>query len=257
MTGSTGDTAARLYSLLRQRAQAADQVDRFLLGINWTTAELASGSTGLCFSPVNPPRNIPWSGTLAGRPSRELVEWVESEDASAVAVGLATINAVINRPGNTLLRDATPLSFQKALHLSVFDHFAPQLSGAKVAIIGRYPEIDQFKSRFDFVCIERRPGPGDLPESAAETVLPQSDWVFITASSLANKTLPQLLHLSRDAKVVLMGPTMPWLAEWADFGVDYLAGVEVADVGRLRQIVAEAGGTRIFQEAVGYRVLAF
>ncbi len=44
--------------------------------------------------------------------------------------------------------------------------------------------------------------------------------------------------------------------EWADFGVDYLAGVAVRDAERLVQIAAEGGGTRIFEDAVDYRVLS-
>lgn len=253
-----------IYQLLQERAQSSASLRRILLGINWTVAETAvaetdwraeAGSSGLCFSPINAPRNLPWSGTLAGRQSNELVKWLAEDNASAVAVGLATANAVINHEDNHLLRDAKALDFSSAPHLAVFDHFAPQLQDAAVAIIGRYPEIDQFKSRFGFVCIERRPGPDDLPETAAAEILPKSDWVFITASSIANKTLPYLLSLCRNSQVVLMGPSMPWLAEWADFGVDYLAGVAVTDVPRLRDIVAEAGGTRIFQEAVQYRVL--
>jgi uncharacterized protein (DUF4213/DUF364 family) len=79
--------------------------------------------------------------------------------------------------------------------------------------------------------------------------------VFLTASAIANKTLPRLLELSRRAQVVLMGPSVPWLAEWADFGVDYLAGVRVRACDALWQVAAEGGGTRIFQEAVEYRVL--
>ena len=252
--------AQALYSILRECAQSTAIVERVLLGINWTIAQTrcdtSPNSSGLCFSPLDIPRNLDWPGTLVGRKANELVTWIERDEPSAVAVGLATINAVLNHSANNLLRDAIALEINDSSHLAVFDYFSPQLTGASVAIIGRYPGLDRFKSQFNFTCIERRPGPDDLPESAAETILPQSDWVFITASSLANKTLPHLLQLSRDAKVVLMGPTMPWMAEWADFGVDYLAGVEVIDPQRLEQIVAEAGGTRIFHDAVQYRVLS-
>jgi uncharacterized protein (DUF4213/DUF364 family) len=80
--------------------------------------------------------------------------------------------------------------------------------------------------------------------------------VFITASSIANKTLPHLFELSKNAQVVLMGPSLPWLSGWRDFGVNYLAGVAVRDREKLFQIAAEGGGTRIFDEAVEYRLLA-
>jgi hypothetical protein len=53
-----------------------------------------------------------------------------------------------------------------------------------------------------------------------------------------------------------MGPGTPWLADFADFGIDYLAGVEVADGAQLRRTVAEGGGTRLFEGGVRYRLAA-
>jgi hypothetical protein len=93
-----------------------------------------------------------------------------------------------------------------------------------------------------------------LPDTAAEYLLPEAEWVFITASSIPNKTFPRLAELSRDATTVLMGPTTPWLPELKHFGIDYLAGVEVADPDALRQTIAEGGGVRVFDEGVRYRI---
>ena len=53
---------------------------------------------------------------------------------------------------------------------------------------------------------------------------------------------------------VLMGPSLPWLAEWRQFGVDYLAGVKVLDADKASQIVREGGGVRLFGEGVGYAI---
>ena len=97
---------------------------------------------------------------------------------------------------------------------------------------------------------------GELPDTAAESILPQADWVFITASSIANKTLPRLLTLSARAHVVLMGPSVPWLDNWQAYGVDYVAGVAIKDPEALSQTLMEGGGTRIFSQGVGYCVYA-
>ena len=85
--------------------------------------------------------------------------------------------------------------------------------------------------------------------------MPEADYVFVTASAIANKTLPRLLELSQRARVVLMGPSLPWLADWADFGVDYLAGVVVKDSAAVWETAAEGGGTRLFGAGVEYRLL--
>ena len=81
--------------------------------------------------------------------------------------------------------------------------------------------------------------------------------MFITASSLANKTLPRLLDLAWGREVVLMGPSLPWVEQWRDFGVTHLAGVATCNNDVLWQVVAEGGGTRLFAEAVEYRLLSF
>lgn len=90
---------------------------------------------------------------------------------------------------------------------------------------------------------------------ACEYLSPAADWVFLTATSIANKTFPRLVELAQHAELVLMGPTVPWLPELADMGIDYLAGIAVIDPTGLRQTIAEGGGTRIFDQGVQCHVL--
>lgn len=247
-------TPESITALLRDRADPGAVLERVLLGVNWSVAQCGSG-TGLCFSASAIPRNLSWPGSLAGRPVASLLPWLDSRIDIEVAAAVAAVNASVNTAANPLLQAATPLHFEAAQQLSVFAHFLPTLAGAQVVVIGRYPGMDRFLPSFDYLCVERQPGPGELPAQAAESALARADWVFITASSLANGSLAQLLRWSRNARTVLMGPTLPWLPDWADFGVDYLAGVEVCDSERLTTVAAEAGGTRIFTAAVRYRLL--
>ncbi|HYQ39286.1 MAG TPA: DUF364 domain-containing protein [Pseudomonas sp.] len=242
-----------LYDWLLACAPSAAPVQRVQLGLSWTLAEVADG-LGFAFSPRQVPRTLPWAGTLAGRPAGELAAWLRSWHPAEAAVGLAVLNAQINAAAPCLAA-ATPLHGAAPGHLRVFEHFRPRLAGRRVAVIGHYPGLERLWSDFPYQCLERQPQDGDLPDSAAEFVLPQADWVFVTASSLANHTLPRLLELSRRARVVLMGPSLPWLAGWREFGVDYLAGVRLRDAAAARQVVAEGGGTRLFADAVEYAVL--
>ena len=140
-------------------------------------------------------------------------------------------------------------------NLAVFEHFLPQLIGKKVVVIGRYPHIERYAEQIDLQIIERQLTDGDYPDSACEFLLPKADWVFLTATSLINKTFPRLAELSQHATTVLMGPTTPWLPQLADFGIDYLAGVEITDAEKLQQTIAEGGGVRIFEIGVRYRVV--
>lgn len=253
-----------IYSLIEQGAQSSGKISDALLGLSWSSISVNNlsaddpmlSSTGLCFSPVESARNISWSGRLCDNAANDLLPWIHSWNFSEVVVGLATANAVLNY-NNSCLQESQVIMNDAPANLSVFEHFSDQLKDANVVIIGRYPGIERFKSKFQFICIERRPSGDDLPDVAANFLLPKADWVFITASSLANKSLPQLLWLARDAKIVLMGPSLPWLYDWADFGINYLCGVAVKDYPLLHRIVAQGGGTRIFDEAVEYRLFSF
>lgn len=253
-----------LYDWLIQRARAHASDTKFrrvLLCLNWSVAETTAGGVGLCFSPSDTPRTLNWPGTLTEKNISEFIEWTRHWNPAEATIGALAINALINAD-SPALRDSDLIYDNNGIahgdapgHLRVLEHFQLQVKNQRVAVIGRYPGLDTLWSDIDYQCIERRPQQDDLPDTAADYILPQCDWVFITASSIANKTLPHLLSLSQHAQVVLMGPSLPWLYEWADFGVNYLAGVEVCDREKLFAIAGEGGGTRIFDGAVEYRLL--
>ena len=245
-----------LYDALIDYAAGPEAVRSVIIGLVWTCCE--ADGTGLAMSPGIATRTLPWAGTLRGKPLSELAGWVREFDAYRATVGMAAVNAGINRLG--LLPDGITLAPRTGTgnNLAVFEHFLPQIRGKRVVVIGRYPGLDEFAAAnaLNLTVLERQPGASDLPDSACEFLLPEAEWVFITATSIPNKTFPRLAELSRDAVTVLMGPTTPWLPELYHFGIDYLAGVEIADAETLRHTLAEGGGVRIFDTAVRYRVAA-
>lgn len=244
-----------IYAQLLAGVPESAVIKRVLLGLSWSAVEVDGYGVGLCFSPLQVARTLSWPGTLAGRKACDLGSWINHWDAAEAVIGQATINAVLNH-ASPLSDSAQLLSApQWPAHLQVFGHFAPQLTGQNVVVIGHYPGLEKFCELFRYTCIERNPRPGDLPDTAAEYLLPEADWVFITATSLANKTLPRLLQLAADATVVLMGPSLPWAAKWQDYGVDYLAGIRIMDEQALWQVIAEGGGTRLFDRVVRYCLL--
>lgn len=244
-----------VYEALLNNLGADAAVERVCLGLNWTMAEVEDGA-GFAFSPRQVPRTLNWAGTLRGRPVHELASWVLSWDAAQASVGLAVLGAAINRHSK-LQTQATALHIPKVPdHLQVFAHFRPQVEGKKVVVVGHYPKLEELWADVPYQCLERHVQEGDFPDTAAEYLLPEADWAFITASSLANKSLPRLLALAEHAKVVLMGPSMPWFDGWKDFGVDYVAGVRMRDAAAALSVVAEGGGTRLFAGPVEYALHA-
>lgn len=241
-----------IYDLLLDYGNTTTPVKEVLIGLTWTFCE--TEGIGLCMSPGTATRILPWSGTLVGKPVGELAPWLRSWNSFEATVAMAAINAEINSR-SPLLTQAEPLSPYGPGNLAVFEYFLPMIRGKRVAIIGRYPRLSRYEKEMQMTVIERQPEAGDFPDPASEYLLPEAEWVFLTATSIANKTFPRLVELAKDSQLVLMGPTMPWLAELKEFGIDYLAGVTVSNSQALRQTVAEGGGVRIFETGVQYQVL--
>lgn len=242
----------QIYELLLDYGNSQTMVKEIIIGLTWTLC-LGEG-IGLCMSPAIPTRTLFWSGTLVNKTIAELAPWLNSWEPYNATVAIAAINSVINTQ-SPLLEQAQPLPSKGQKNLAVFEYFLPMIQGQKVSVIGRYPGLSDYEKEFDLKVIERQPSPEDFPDTAAEFLLPESDWVFLTATSIVNKTFPRLVELSQNAKLVLMGPTTPWLSEMAEMGIDYLAGVAITNPKALRQTVAEGGGRRIFETGVEYRVL--
>jgi len=70
--------------------------------------------------------------------------------------------------------------------------------------------------------------------------------VFITGSTLINKTLPRLLQLSRNAFVTLLGPSTPMAPCLFKYGIDMLAGTVVYEREKVWSLIRESGGNDFF-----------
>ncbi len=204
-------------------------------------------------SPAVPIRTLPWSGSLGGKSVTDLAAWIYAWEPYQASVAMAAINSCIN--SRALPLHSIPLECNPDFpNLAVFDYFLPHLRGKKVVVIGRYPGLERYREQLQLTVLEQQPTGDDLPAAASEFVFGDADWVFITASSIPNKTFPRLAELAAHAKTVLMGPTGPWLPQLHELGIDYLAGVEIIDSEQLTETIAQGGGVRIFNQGLRYRV---
>jgi uncharacterized protein (DUF4213/DUF364 family) len=232
-----------------------EKLDSIVVGVNWILAQMHN-QVGLCYSVRQIPRTLPWAGTLAGQPMVLLAQWLAHESLLERSIALAVINSCMNLSSSSY-QASSRLEGQWPPHLRVFEYFQHQLAAQRVVVIGHYPLLSRYWQHVDYQCLELHPQEGDLSAEHSETVLRQADWVFITASSIANQSIDHLLQLSQHATVVLMGPSLPWLEAdfWRRLGVNYLAGVKTEASPKLWHTVAEAGGTRIFENGVSYALL--
>jgi uncharacterized protein len=225
--------------------------DDCIFGLHWTL--IRSRAIGMAHTPFEKGsgRRAPGSSPasrigdrIAGMPVRKLAEYIKSWDPYEATLGLAAINSVLNTPEQLEKFGGQPISEQK--QASAFEYYADTLRGKKVAVIGRFPDLDDLNNICRLSVIERMPGPDDLPDYACEYVLPAQDYVFITATALINKTLPRLLELSCNAFTFLVGPSTPFSSTLFDHGIDSLAGTIVIDPKAVWQATQEGAARRVF-----------
>ncbi len=138
-----------------------------------------------------------------------------------VSVAMAAVNALLPPPDVDVVKGQ--------------DLLGERGRGKRVALVGHFPFVDRMEHDFARVTIlEKRPRPGDVTAAEAHRVLPQAEVVAITATTLLNGALAELLPLCRQAFVMLLGPTTPFApslfrTEPGAPGVDALAGAVVTD----------------------------
>jgi uncharacterized protein (DUF4213/DUF364 family) len=164
----------------------------------------------------------------------ELAEAVKSWNFGEASLGMAAINAYWNSPEH----DSVVYALERG-DTQAFTAWRDRVAGKKVAVIGHFYLLEETLGKIcDLSILEKRPRPGDFPDSACEFLLPFQDFVFATGVTLTNKTLPRLLELSRDTGVILTGPSVPLAPPLFDWGILDLQGFVVTDPGLCRAVVS-------------------
>ncbi len=210
------------------------------IGLGYTAVLLDDASCGLAGTLLEAAQPcctlLAEAGELIGEPALDVAGHALSSDPIASSVGIATLNATLNRKGKP---GPSPLQVLP-------------LDGAKVGMVGYFgPFVPELRKRAKVLHVfERRSlSPDALPDWAAERLLPSCDVVLITSLTLVNKTLDHLLQLAR-GEVALIGPTTPLSEVFSEYGVSHLFGMMIKDPQRILVTVSQAGGTQRFEGAV-------
>lgn len=166
-------------------------------------------------------RPISAAGELHTWAPIDLCSLLRSDSPPEGAVGLAAVNALVG-PTARDLRD------EKAVEV-----LQKRGGDRNVAMIGHFPFADRLRENCRELWIFDRGinrDEVDLGEEAMARLLPEADVVAITATTILNRTLPDVLaHVSPDAFVMLLGPSTPLTPALFDFGFDLLCGTVVDD----------------------------
>ena len=207
------------------------------VGISWTGAWGKycglSKTYGIPFVHGNYTRDM---GHLTEKTTLELAQYARSWNLVEASIGVAAINSMLP-PANTIDANAQEIILAKA-------------EGKRVAVSGAFPFTPQLKKIAKQVWVLEleasfiNPAQGIITETAAEYVIPDSDLVIITGSTLINKSMERLLELARHAKAytVVLGPSTPLSEVLFDYGAHMVAGAEVIKPEAILLKLSQSGG---------------
>lgn len=242
-----------LYDSLIEPIPDDVRIEDYLTGNHWTsvTAEGCMGVVG-----TNPLQTIVRNQkSILEMSWREAAELIKSWNFAEASIGAAAVNAFYNHQENIerLAQEGTVR--QRSDEEAFFAH-KEDIKGKKVATIGHFCfAMKYLKEAGEYVILERDPVEGDYPDSACEYVLPDMDYVFITGFTLVNKTLPRLLELSKTARVILVGPSVPLASRLFDFGVEELAGTLITDKKLTTGLIKEGDHKAVIRSGTPVRLI--
>lgn len=208
-----------LYDRLIEQVPSDIKIDWVHMGKTWTVVH-AGPYCGLAVTINEQDLVLPSWKKLIGTDLQSAAELCKSWDFFEASAGAAALNAWYNNPSRLFsIPGMQPTK-------NAFSDYTASVRQKKAAIIGHFYNLEKFLTGAASISVlERKPWPGDYPDSACEYLLPQQDFVFITGSAFVNKTLPRLLQLSSAARAIVLGPSTPMSPTLFDYGADELSGL--------------------------------
>jgi uncharacterized protein (DUF4213/DUF364 family) len=243
-----------LYDELIEKIPGDITAENITIGLHWTI--VAAGKycgTAMTVQEHNPVRDILESRW--GQPLKYLASLAKSWNFVEASIGVAAINAYYNNKETWKQKDpgkhkgsGEGTSWKIIGSENAFEGYGQAVKNKKVAIIGHFRHLENYMTEAKQVSVlERRPVGDDYPDSACEYILPEQDYVFITGTTMTNKTLPRLLQLSESAHVILVGPSTPMTPILFRYGVDELSGFLVGSKENVTDAASMAGHKSFFQ----------
>lgn len=209
------------------------QVQRVVIGTNWVLSVLSAGGEQRAGMASAPPVSIATSDrslgeNVVGADAASIAQLVESPESGLAAVGMATLNALL-QPDRAALSE-----------MDAADWLCSRGTGRRVAIFGRFPFIqDELRPVAAKVWVfELQPRHDEYGAEHIAEVLPQADIVAITSSTLINHTIDDILwHAAPSSTVMVLGPGTPLSSRLFLSGIDILSGVEITNIVQAEQSV--------------------
>ena len=223
------------YDILRSGLSETLTVQRLIHGISWTAAVLSDGRCGVAMHTAGEgsPRMF---DSLEGRRLSEAGKAMLSWNLEEASEAFAAVNAFYNHRDCGFIRT-------ESKSLDGID-----LRGKRGGMVGRMIghsniTMEILQPAEKLWIMDREDKPDTLPDSAAEFYLPECEVVIITGSAAINKTMPRLLELSRNAQIILTGPSVSCCPELLELGIFRLNGRVITDPEPMLASITEKRGS--------------
>ncbi len=231
-----------LFQSLQTELEPGEILD-VRVGLHWTgvlarvAGERRLGLATTCVDPGHHYRSwhdVTDPGRLHHLDADDLAARVYARSLVERSIGLATINALLPRhPERWEEENAEAIIVARG-------------AGKRVAVVGHFPFTERVRARVGTLWVlERTPREGDVPATQMADILPQTDVIAVTSTTLINHTLPDILHLRRpQAFFLLLGPSTPLSPSLFAWDIDLLAGAVVEDVDRVFSALGQGADFR-------------
>ncbi len=173
---------------------------------------------------------------------RELAALAKSWDFTQASLGIAALNAWYAR-ADRLSSLGASIGGNASHDNDPFYKLADRFAGKNVCVVGHFPHVAAMASKCNLTVLERNCDSYlDTPDSACEFIMPQQDLVYMTGTTLTNKTAVRLLQLSKNAYSVIVGPSAVPAPALIQAGVNIIAGSTVVNTEYAKKAIK--GGTK-------------
>ncbi len=218
------------------------KVKSIYIGFSYCYAVLENGNTGLAF--VFKEEHL--SGCNVDLPKRPLAG--------------SKVSEILNFAGKGSLPNSICLSVANAVMAPLakpdtkgdfIDHFRLEPE-TRVGMVGHFgplaPMIVEKRAKLTIFDLHPDPQSGILPPEKIPSVLPDCEVGLITATSIINETIDDILVHAENCKyVALLGPSSPLAAVcFKNTPVSCAAGAIVREKDKMLTAIVEAGGMRVF-----------
>ncbi|TYB34898.1 MAG: hypothetical protein FXF49_01815 [Flexistipes sinusarabici] len=206
------------------------QIVDYILGLSYVAVETEAG-VGLAYTfreAIKNGCNVT-NEDLRRTPANKAAAMINSDDLLESAIGLATINSILNNTDYDESDILDNIDFQDK-NVGMVGFFQPVVEKLTDAVANLH-------------IFELKDIAGSFRPEYAKRILPQCDIVIISGTTFVNKTTEDFFHyIPASSKKVILGPSTPLsekLSEYAD-----LCSFKVTDKRACLDAIARGGGMR-------------